>query len=93
MCQASAGDKGLAGPKAILFFAPAQIKKRIEAWGGAEFGKRMVAAWQGFTQTVTQSNPSWLQSQYQSGEEAVSRVYAQVLAGKGDARVGNMLTI
>jgi Protein of unknown function (DUF2855) len=85
--------KDLAGVKPVLFFAPAQVKKRSEEWGGAEFGKRMVQAWQGFTKTVTESNPTWLQSQYQSGVAAVSAVYAQVLAGKGDARVGHMLTL
>jgi Protein of unknown function (DUF2855) len=85
--------KDLAGVKPVLFFAPTQVKKRSEEWGGAEFGKRMVQAWMGFTKTVTESNPPWLQSQYQSGLAAVDRVYAQVLAGKGDARVGHMLTL
>jgi hypothetical protein len=85
--------KDLAGVKPVLFFAPAQVKKRSEEWGGAEFGKRMVQAWMGFTKTVTESNSPWLQIQYQSGLAAVDRVYAQVLAGKGDARVGHMLTL
>lgn len=85
--------KDLAGVKPVLFFAPAQIKKRTEEWGGAEFGKRMVQAWMGFTLKVTQSNPAWLQSQYQHGLQAVSDVYVQVLAGKGDPRVGHMLSL
>lgn len=85
--------KDLAGVKAILFFAPAQIKKRVEEWGGAELNKRMVGAWQGFTKTVTESNPPWLQSQYQSGSASVSEAYQQVLAGKIDARLGWMLTL
>ena len=83
--------KDLAGVKPVLFFAPTQVKKRTEEWGGAEFGRRMVSAWQGFTKTVQSANPPWLQSQSKSGAAAVAEVYAQVLAGKGDARVGWML--
>ncbi len=85
--------RDLAGVKPVLFFAPAQVKKRTEEWGGAEFGRRMVGAWQGFTKTVTSSHPAWLQSQYQQGLQAVPRVYAQVLTGKGDPRTGQMLTL
>jgi hypothetical protein len=87
------GSKGLAGPKAVLFFAPAQIKKRIEEWGGAEFGKRMVQAWVGFTNAATQSTPSWLSIQQHVGAEAVTQAYAQVLSGRGDPRVGHMLSL
>jgi hypothetical protein len=87
------GSKGLAGPKAVLFFAPAQIKKRIEEWGGAEFGKRMVQAWESFTTAVTQSTPPWLSTQQHVGAEAVTQAYAQVLGGRGDPRVGHMLSL
>ncbi len=84
--------KNLAGVKPVLFFAPAQVKKRTEEWGGAEFGKRMLMAWTEFTKTVANSNPAWLQSQYQHGLAEVSRVYAEVLAGKGNPRTGQMLS-
>jgi Protein of unknown function (DUF2855) len=87
------GSKGLAGPKAILFFAPAQIKKRMEEWGGAEFGKRMVQAWQSFSNTVTNSKAPWLTTKQHSGADAVTRAYAQVLGGRGDPRVGHMLSL
>jgi hypothetical protein len=87
------GSKGLAGPRAILFFAPAQIKKRIEEWGGAEFGKRMVQAWGNFTNTVTQSSPTWLSVQQHVGADAVTLAYAQVLGGRGDPRIGHILSL
>lgn len=86
------GSKGLAGPRAILFFAPAQIKKRIEEWGGAEFAKRMVQAWLNFTTAVMQSTPPWLSTQH-IGAEAVAKAYAQVLDGRGDPRVGHILSL
>ncbi len=84
--------KDLAGVKPVLFFAPAQVKKRSSEWGGAEFAARMVRAWVGFSLKVTQSNPPWLQSHYQQGLQATSRVYAEVLAGRGDPRIGQMLS-
>ncbi|MEO6292525.1 MAG: DUF2855 family protein [Burkholderiaceae bacterium] len=87
------GSKDLAGPRPVLFFAPAQIKKRIADWGGAEFGKRMVLAWQGFTQAVSQGNPAWLQVEQHQGAAAVSQAYTQVLGGRGDPRVGHMLSL
>lgn len=87
------GSKGLAGPRAILFFAPAQIKKRIEEWGGAEFGKRMVQAWLSFTAVVTNSKTPWLTVQQHTGADAVTKAYAQVLSGRGDPRIGHMLSL
>jgi hypothetical protein len=85
--------KDLVGVKPVLFFAPAQVKKRTEEWGGAEFGKRMVQAWTGFTSSVTRAKLAWLQPQYQSGFAAVTRVYAQVLSGRSDPRMGHILSI
>ena len=87
------GSKGLAGPRPILFFAPAQIKKRIEDWGGADFGKRMVQAWLNFTSAATQSTPPWLSIQQHTGADAVAKAYAHVLGGRGDPRVGHMLSL
>jgi hypothetical protein len=83
--------KGLAGPKPVLFFAPAQIKKRVQEWGGAEFQKRMIASWHQFAAHVTAHN--WLQVQTHRGPQAVQTAYAQVLAGRGDARAGHVLSL
>ncbi len=85
--------KDLRGVKPVLFFAPAQVKKRTEEWGGAEFGRRMVQAWQGFTSSVTLAKLPWLQPQYQSGRAAVTQTYAQVLSGRSDPRIGHILSI
>ncbi len=87
------GAKDLPGPKATLFFAPAQVKKRSSEWGPAEFGQRLVAAWHGFRQQVASSNPPWLVVQQHQGAEAVQAAYAQVLAGRGDPRLGHMLAL
>jgi hypothetical protein len=88
-----AGAKDLPGPKATLFFAPAQVKKRSAEWGPAEFGQRLVTAWHGFRQQVANSNPPWLVVQQHPGAQAVQAAYAQVLAGRGDPRLGHMLAL
>ena len=87
------GAKGLPGPRATLFFAPSQIKKRAAEWGAAEFGKRMVAAWFGFTKEACDPARPWITVARHAGPEAVKAAYAQVLAGKGDPRVGHMLSL
>ena len=85
------GAKDLPGPRATLFFAPAQVKKRSSEWGAATFGQRLVTAWHGFRHQVATSNPPWLVVQQHQGAEAVQAAYAQVLAGRGDPTLGHML--
>ena len=87
------GAKDLPGPRATLFFAPAQVKKRSADWGPAEFGQRLVSAWHGFRRQVAAGNPPWLVVQQHNGTAAVQAAYAQVLAGRGDPRLGHMLTL
>jgi hypothetical protein len=87
------GAKDLPGPRATLFFAPAQIKKRQADWGGPVLGQRLVTAWQAFAARVTQPGDQWLKIQGGSGPEVVASTYAQVLAGRGDPRVGHVLTV
>jgi hypothetical protein len=87
------GGRDLAGPRPVLFFAPAQIKKRVAEWGGAEFGKRLVMAWQAFTARVMDKQAPWLVVEQHVGADAVAAAYAQVLAGRGDPRVGHVLSL
>ena len=90
---ASGAGKSLPGPRATLFFAPAQIKKRTAEWGADVFGQRMAAAWHAFTTHATGAQPPWLTVQHHDGGTAVASAYADVLAGKGDARVGHILSL
>ena len=83
--------KDLPGPRATLFFAPAQVKKRSGEWGAATFGQRLVTAWHGFRHQVATSNPPWLVVQQHQGADAVQAAYTQVLAGRGDPTLGHML--
>jgi hypothetical protein len=83
--------KSLAGPRATLFFAPAQLKKRLSDWGPGEFGERLAGAWVAFTRRATRSDSPWLTVARHQGPQAMAAVYAQVLAGQGDPRTGHIL--
>lgn len=90
---ATGGGKTTPGPRATLFFAPAQIKKRTTEWGGEEFGRRMIAAWRAFIAKVTDSEAPWLHAEHHDGAASVQSAYAAVLAGKGDPRSGHILSL
>ena len=91
--QALQGAGKLPGPKATLFFAPTQVKKRHAEWGGAEFGQRLAQAWKGFVAAVANPEAPWLTVQQHRGSGAVAAAYALVLSGKGDPRAGHMLSM
>lgn len=85
--------RDLPGPRATLFFAPAQIKKRNADWGADGLGQRLVQAWQAFSTRVAQAPSPWLVVQHHEGAEAVAASYQQVLAGQGDPRTGHILKL
>ena len=85
------GAKDLPGPRATLFFAPAQSKKRSTEWGRAVLAERMVGAWQGFL-AAAQSH-GWVQPAQAQGPAAAQAAYAQVLGGRMDPRVGQMVSL
>ncbi|MDI1341077.1 DUF2855 family protein [Polaromonas sp.] len=87
------GARDLPGPRATLFFAPAQIKKRSADWSAEGLGQRLVQAWQTFSQRVTQAPSPWLVTQHHQGADAVATAYQQVLAGQGNPRIGHILTL
>lgn len=91
--QQLGGAKNLPGPRATLFFAPAQIKKRHTDWGAQVFGQRLVEAWREFAARVMDPAGPWLKVEQHRSSAAVTAVYQQVLAGRGDPRVGHMLSL
>lgn len=88
------GDLGgagqLPGPRPVMFFAPAQVKKRNADWGAAGLGQRLVSAWQAFGTAVQNPATPWLQVRQHSGPVAVQALYVDLLAGGGDPRLGHM---
>jgi hypothetical protein len=87
------GAKDLPGPRATLFFAPAQIKKRNAQWGADVLGQRLLAAWRGFVGKVGDPAAPWLVVRQHLGGKAVAAAYAEVLGGRGDPRVGHTLSL
>jgi hypothetical protein len=95
--DALGGGKDIPGPKPSLFFAPAQIKKRSAEWGPQGLGQYLVKAWQAFLLTATRTPSAgqtpWITVQHHTGSEAVQSAYLHVLGGKGDPRVGHILSL
>lgn len=87
------GAKDLPGPRATLFFAPAQVKKRQGDWGVAGLGERLVQAWRAFSARATAAKEPWLKVERHQGGEEVQQAYAHVLAGRGDPRAGHILSL
>jgi len=85
------GLKDLPGPRATLFFAPSQYKKRSTDWGREGLDQRLLHAWQAFSTRVVQGPTPWINVQHHEGAEAVATAYQQVLAGISDPRAGHIL--
>ena len=85
--------KGLAGPRPVLFFAPAQIKKRIGDWGPAGFQDRLAAAWLAFLARARDPAKPWLRVVAGKGREAVESTYAALLDGRVPANEGRILAV
>ncbi|MFN9504561.1 MAG: DUF2855 family protein [Rubrivivax sp.] len=87
------GGASLPGPRPVLFFAPAQVRKRAGEWGPAVFQQRLVEAWHAFRTQVTAGPVPWLTVQHRHGPEAVLQAHREVLQGQLDARTGLMLSL
>ncbi len=91
------GAGALPGPKPTLFFAPAQVKRRLapppEGWGPAGWQQRSGEAWQAFADRVAGAEPPWVQVRELRGATAVEVAYRSVLEGRCDARDGLMLAM
>jgi len=82
---------GLAGPRPVLFFAPAQIKKRLADWGAAGLQVRLADAWRAFMRPVTDAERPWLAVVHGQGRDAVEAVYLALLDGRALPGEGHVL--
>ncbi len=89
--DALGGGKGLAGPRPVLFFAPAQIRKRADDWGNDGLQHRLAEAWRAFMRPVTDARQPWLQVVRGHGCQAVEEVYGALLEGRANPREGHLL--
>lgn len=84
------GDDGdIPGPERQFFFAPGQIKKRLEDWGPQGFQERIGTSLRAFID----SSSKWLHVERGYGREAVERVYNETLQGSADPSKGNILSL
>lgn len=90
--DALGGAKDLPGPRPVLFFAPAQGKKRMQEWGAAVFQQKLLASWQAFMAKACDPRSPWLVVRSERGPLAVQEAYASTLAGRSDPREGRILS-
>jgi hypothetical protein len=79
----------LPGPKPAFFFAPTQVKKRVQDWGGRGYQQRIAAALQAFIA----SSRNWLQVQHPRGAEAAAATWREVHGGRTPADVGYVVSL
>lgn len=83
------GDQTMPGVAPEFFFAPGQIKKRIEDWGPAGLQQRIGDALRSFIETT----PKWLRVERGYGRDAVERVYRETLGGRASPAAGHVLSL
>jgi hypothetical protein len=90
--QQLGGAKGLLGPKATLFFAPARIAKRRDDWSGAVLNQRLVQAWQAFAQRVSQTGATWIDVEAHTAATS-GAAYASLFKGMLSPRCGQVWSL
>ena len=83
------GQTGLPGPKPEMFFAPAQIQKRLKEWGRDAYEQKMSLAWGEFLQAAA----GWIEVDSSAGEAAVARVYKAFIEGRADPARGYVVSL
>ena len=88
---------GLAGPRPLLFFAPAQVSKRVrpppDGWGQEGLQLRLGQAWSAFMKPLMQGNPPWLRVVRSEGGEAVQRRYLELLEARANPQEGHLVSL
>ena len=79
----------LPGAPPTFFFAPAQLQRRAQEWGPAEFQERLGGAWERFRA----SSDDWLSVVRGYGQAEVERVYRDTLEGRAKPSEGHVLSL
>jgi hypothetical protein len=91
--EALGSGKGLPGPRPVLFFAPAQIKKRTADEGPQRLQERIADAWRRFVARVADPARPWLRVVSGDGQDAVLATYQALIEGRVPADEGRILTL
>ncbi len=87
--DAARPDAQLPGPQPQMFFAPGIIQKRIADWGGAEFQRRVGAAWRAFLPTAARTT-NVLEGQ---GLSAAAQVFGDLVSGRSRPSDGHVIRL
>jgi hypothetical protein len=87
--EAPSRAAALPGPKPAFFFAPAQVKKRVQEWGPRGYQERVAAALRGFIA----SSPEWLQVRRSNGAAAAAAIWRELHAGRVTPEVGHVVSL
>jgi Protein of unknown function (DUF2855) len=77
------------GPRPELFFAPAQIEKRMRDWGLDGYRQRVGDAMREFVD----ASRSWLHVERSTGPAALERIWHDTLAGRVPPSVGHVVSV
>ena len=87
--DAPSRSASMPGPKPAFFFAPTQVKKRVQDWGLPGYQERTDTALRDF---VGWSH-EWLQVQYSRGPEAAAATWREVHAGRAEPGTGHVVSL
>jgi hypothetical protein len=79
----------LPGPKPAFFFAPTQVKKRVQDWGPRGYQERVASAVKQFVDW----SRGWLRVRHSSGAQAAATAWAEVHAGRVAPDVGHIVSL
>lgn len=82
--QQQSGSKG-----ALLFFAPDQMRKRVEDWGREGLDRALAQAWHQFVPAAA----GWVDVVTSHGPRELERVWLEVLAGQAAPRTGHIIVL
>jgi hypothetical protein len=82
--QQQSGSKG-----AALFFAPDQMRKRVEDWGHEGLDRAFAEAWHEFVPAAS----GWVDVVTSYGPEDLERVWLEALAGQTAPRTGHIIVL
>jgi hypothetical protein len=87
--DAPRAPSGLPGARPHLFFAPDQARKRMDEWGKDGFDARLSEGWRAFAARAA----NWVSVEHGRGPDAISKVYAEMLAGRINPAAGHILSL
>jgi hypothetical protein len=77
------------GPKPEFFFAPTQVKKRVQDWGPRGYQERVVEALSGFVDW----SRGWLRVEHSRGAAAAQATWSEVHAGRVAPDAGHIVSL